>query len=615
MSRRVRIPVLCLLALGLVVGVVRADNPPSLTAGTASAALGGLPEDAREAWVPFAVDLPELLGRATPLVPMLDGAFGASLLFLHEPGDAVVPAVTRDGLPLGVGHLWADDPWTVALAGAVPARFGLGLDRWGGTAPALDLADAAYPEDGAVTDTYFTKGTDDAYLRRVSFRTPRAPWALRLDFDEHIDQYPEDESSHPLHESRRRSLRAALQRQLPTGDVVGLAYEKIRKHKSDLPLSADYEHQEIWIQRAAADWRGETALGTARLVVYSQSNDLEWKESSRDEAARKIETTREGARLELALPTDLRLALRAAAWRLRDDGFGTDDWAAGAVADGNRDGAASLGRPLHAAGLDGTVLAALRWDGEAGWSPAARVDLGAGVDRGWRLSLEHGGRAPRLDERLTALRLSGSGHTATMLPGRDLDWERLDRLTLALYAPLLGAEVELRGAARRQRDAIGWTALSGETTVGRWTNDVDLDAWTADLILRRALRVAGLMRVEAILSRRSWTRHEGTPVGLPPESSAVLNVFWERHMFREDGILEIGWVLEHRGEMDDPWLPVGDVRLPATTVQHLLIGFRLVGVDLGLELRNLGNNRDQVSAAAYRLGQTNRWRMQWTFRR
>ncbi len=616
MIRRTGIPLgLGLLLLGAVCGA-RAETPTSLEAGTGSARLIDLPEDARPVWVPYAVDLPDLLGRATPLVPVLDGAFGAALLFLHEPGDEAVPTVRRDGLRLGVGHRWADDPWTVNLAGAVATDLGFGLDRWGGTAPALDLADAPPPADGAVTDARFTKGTDDAYLRRVSFRTPQAPWTLRFDFDEHIDQFPEDGSDEGPHESRFRSARAALRRHLPGGDEVGVVYEKIRKHKTELPM-LDADHQEIWCQRTAMDWRGDTRLGRARVMAAATSSDLEW--DIPDVYTRKIETTREEARFELEpVAGGPAIALRAGAWRLRDDGDGTEAWAgddAGPVAGGDRDAAASLVWSLDWAGLDVTPLAALRWDGQAGWSPAARVDLDGGGPVAWRLSLQHGGRAPRLDERLTAVRLAGDSHEAVLLPGEDLGWERLDRIALGARTTLLGAELELRGAARRQRDGLGWTPLSGETVVGRWTNTVDLDAWTLDLVLRRAARFWGLARVEAVLSRRGWDLKTGTPVGLPPESSAVLNVFWEKRWFREDGILEIGWVMERRGEMADPWLPGGDVVLPASTVYHLHLGFRLVGADLGLEMRNLGNSRDDVSAAAVRLGQTNRWRLQWTFRR
>lgn len=621
MTRRFGMRWVGLAAVLLGIGAAHAETPPSLEAGAASARLIDLPQDARPLWVPYAVDLPDLLGRATPLVPVLDGAFGASLLFLHEPGDEVVPTIRRDGLPLGVGHRWADDPWTVSLAGVVPVGFTLGLDRWGGTGPNLDLADAPPAPDGAITDARFTKGTDDAYLRRLSFRSPLAPWTLRFDFDELIDQFPEDGTNEGPHESRFRSARAALRRHLPGGDEVGLVYEKIRKYKNELPLLAA-DHQEIWSQRTAVDWQGGTALGAARLGVYTTSTDLEWTTfglGSAPDVIRKLETTREGVRADLDTgPGGPAIALRAGGWRHRDDALGTEEWAgdaAGPVTDGNRDAAASLDWPTRWVGLDVATLTALRWDGEAGWSPAARVDVGAGEATGWRLSVQHGGRAPRLDERLTAVQLSGGGETAVLLPSRDLDWERLDRLAVSAHAPLPGAEIELRGTVRRQRDGIGWTALTGETDIGRWTNDLDLDGWTLDLVLRRAGRLWGLARVEAILSRRGWDLISGTPVGLPPESSAVMNVFWERRFFREDGILEFGYVLEHHGEMDDPWLPGGRVRLPAATVHHLHLGFRLVGADLGFEVRNLGNSRDRVSAAAFRPGQTNRWRLQWTFRR
>ena len=66
--------------------------------------------------------------------------------------------------------------------------------------------------------------------------------------------------------------------------------------------------------------------------------------------------------------------------------------------------------------------------------------------------------------------------------------------------------------------------------------------------------------------------------------------------------------------MSDPWLPGDDITLPAVTLHHVTIGFRLVGVDLGYELRNLTNQRVPISAGSYSLGQSNRWRLHWTFR-
>ena len=581
--------------------------------GEASAAMVRMPAEAQPVWIPFSMDVIDLLGRSTPLVPMLDGAFGAALLFLHEPGDDPLPSFSRNGIPLGTGHRWTDDPWAVSLSGIDAQGLSLGLDRWGGVVPSVTLIDVPPDVDGATTDTRFTKGTDDSYLRRISFRTPRAPWTLRLDFDELIDQFPEEGAAlGEIHEAKFRSTRAAVRRVLPDGAEVGLSYEKVRKHKTDLPVN-DASHQEIWSQRTALDWRGNSRLGVVRAAVFVNGTDVEWAYQ------RKIDVVREGARIELARPGGGPLfSASAGAWRLHDDGDGTEDWAgddAGSVSGGQSDATVSALWPQRIGPFHAEALAVTRWQSRAGWSPAARVDLSSGASRRLHVTLQHGGRAPRSDELFTAVRVVGVGITRVLLPERDLGWESLDRVAVEASADVLGNVLEIGGSARRLRDGIGWSPLVGETSVGRWTNDLDLDGWTVDLKLRRSGRLAGIARVEAILSRRGYDILSGTPVALPPEQSAVLNAFWEKHMFHEDGILELGYVLEHRGEMGDPWLPGDDVRLPAVTLHHLLIGFRLVGVDLGFEFRNLTNQRVQVSSGAFSPGQVNRWRMQWTFRR
>jgi len=604
-------PMWAVALLGLFVSAAISDEIGEV--GTDSAAMITVSAEAEPIWVPFSVDVVDMLNRATPLVPVQDGALGASLLFLHEPGDDPVPTFARNGLPLGTGHRWTDDPWTVSLAGATLTGFGFGLDRWGGTTPAVSLADVPPDTDGATTDTRFTKGTDDAYLRRISFRTPRAPWALRFDFDELIDQFPEEGAAPgDKHESKFRSSRSSIRRHLADGSEMGLTYEAVRKHKSVLPVYVA-EHQEIWSQRTALDWRGDMRLGTVKAAVFVNGTDVEW------DRTRKVDVVREGAQIELARPDGgPTLSARVMAWRLHDDGEGTEDWAgddAGPSTGGSRDASLSALWPVRWGPLRAQTLAVTRWHGQAGWSPAARVDLAYGENRRWRLTLQHGGRAPRSDELLTAVRVAGGGQEAIMLPEPELGWEYLDRAALNWRTSVLGTVLELGGSARRLRDGIGWTRLPGETTIGRWTNTLDLDGWTMDLKLRRAGRFAGLARVEAILSRRGYDILSGTPVALPPEQSAVLNVFWEKRVYHEDGIFELGYVLEHRAEMGDPWHPGDDVRLPAVTLHHLLIGFRLVGVDLGFEFRNLTNQRVLVSAGSYLSGQTNRWRMQWTFRR
>ncbi len=612
MKRGVAFRVRRSLALGLFLALALPAVAEPLDAGRASAALLAVPEDAAGPWLPFHVDVADLLGRADPLVPLVDGAFGAALLFVDEAGDDPLPAFRRDGLPLGTGHRWTDDPWAVSLAGLEFTGVTRGPDRWGENVPAVDLSSAAPPTDAAVADTRFTKGTDDAYLRRISFRTPVAPWALRFDFDELIDQLSEDPGVvESPHEAKFRSARVSLARHLADGSRLAFDHERVRKHKTLLPVHLA-DHQELWVQRNSLAWRGDTRHGTLRAAAFVTGADVEW------DGERKLEASREGVQAELGGRGDgLELAAQVLAWRLADDGEGTEDWAgddAGPVGAGGQSAALTAARPLAAGGLSVRPAAILRWHRQAGWSPAARVDLSLAGSGNARLTLQHGGRAPRSDELFTAARVAGGGRTYALLPDADLGWETLQRAALSWRAPLLGNELVLDGSVRRQRDGIGWRTLAGETDRGRWANEVELDAWNLNLRLRRAGRLAGWLRVEGLLSLRGHDVKAGTSTALPPERSAVLNVFWEKHWFHDDGILELGYVLEHRGEMGDPWLPGEDVLLPATTLHHVIVGFRLVGVDLGYEVRNLTNQRVPVSAGSLSPGQSNRWRMHWTFR-
>jgi hypothetical protein len=107
----------------------------------------------------------------------------------------------------------------------------------------------------------------------------------------------------------------------------------------------------------------------------------------------------------------------------------------------------------------------------------------------------------------------------------------------------------------------------------------------------------------------------GVARGEPPARAASLAVDWEHSSFHGDGVWHLGWRLERTGVYADPWLPVAGYLLPARALQHLLLGFRLVGVDLQLELRNLTDDRQYVSAGALAEGREARWRLGWTFTR
>jgi hypothetical protein len=455
---------------------------------------------------------------------------------------------------------------------------------------------------GPVLDSAFYKGDRDTYLRRLSFRTPHAPWEYGLHFGEIIDQLPEDRTAAGQHESKRRSLRTALRRRVGPDRTLDVEYEHIRKHKTELPL-ATATRQEHYGDRMALAWTD----GDVRVAARVQGADVVRVTGT---AQRKLEVGREELRVETAATAVRpRLELRVATWRLDDTGAGA--WAAAdsgrVVADG-QDARLLLVRPWRLGAFAATARLGAGWHARAGWSPVAGLALSRGS---WRFDIERDGRAPRLDELYTAEQLVGD-RIWTLLPEADLGWERRLQATAGWSADLLGWRLDLTGTWRRVEDGVGWRALPGETAVGRRTGDVSLDGWATDLAFARRVRLGGLLRLEGRATLRGVDVKTGTPLALPPERSAALNLFWERHMFREDGILEIGYVLEHRGAGDDPWLPAPAGELPARTLHHLIVDFRLVGAEIGLELRNLTGVRDPVSARSLEPGQEKRWRLGWT---
>ncbi len=91
-------------------------------------------------------------------------------------------------------------------------------------------------------------------------------------------------------------------------------------------------------------------------------------------------------------------------------------------------------------------------------------------------------------------------------------------------------------------------------------------------------------------------------VFLPPERSMSAAAWWEHTSFSGDGIWELGWQTEYRGAMSDPWLPENVVLLPAATLHHATVMFRLVGVDLGVTLRNVTDSQVRLSSGAMTRG-------------
>ncbi len=585
---------------------------------TADAAGGA----ARPLWRPFTANLAEWMPTATLWTPVADGGFGSRLMLLNEPGTAYGPLYLRDGLPVGTGHRWADDPRTVAITGRRPIVLGYGGDGWGGTGGALELAPAETDSTIAVADTRFFKGDHETYLRSVAFRTPRAPWRVRFEFEELLDQQgydfrvpgdPRSFSASSLGESRFRSSRIMLRRALPDGATLDLAYGSVRKHKTGIPADS-LMHEEIWSDDASLTWRDRTALGSVRASLFFTGADVE-----RD-GGRKVETLREGALLEIGDSgrRGRRLTMQFTGWRLDDDLDGVGDPADGveSIGDNGQTAAVILAAPLGLGGWNLDASAEYRWDSFAGARPGASLDLRRTVAGGlFDLRAEFGGRAPRSDELLTIDRRSAPDATYLLMPNRDLEWERSARVSCGYDRRMLGFDCGVSASYRDLADGIGWRREAPDSDSGRWQNDVEMTGWTASAHLARRMRFAGILRVETRLVRRGFDVAAGAPMGLPPERSATAAVFWERHMFHEDGIAEIGYRLETRGEMNDPWLPAAAGELSSMTRHDLLLGFRLLGADLGIELRNLTDERVQVSSGALCDGREFRWRLDWSFDR
>ena len=573
-----------------------------------------------ELWNPFIAHISEVLPRSFDWVVVQDGGFGARMLILHEPGASGNPIFLRDGIPLGTGHRWTDDPWIVSITGRSLETGGYGNDGWAGDNGAVLLNPAESDTSVAVVETRFFKGNHETYLRSISVRTPKAPWRFRLDFEELVDQkgydyrVPDDPrilTANRLGESKYRSSRAALTRSLADGRMLELAYERIRKHKTGIPVDS-LIHEEIWADNAALTWRDRTPLGSVRTSLFLSGSDVERSDG------RKLESLREGTLVEIEGDSGRRIRARFDGWNVSDNCAGVTDWYSNAAAVDAKGQSAgfTLSAPAGFAGWRARGDIEGRWESRSGADPAGSVKLTRGLVGGeLAVVAAVGGRAPRSDELLTPDRHGSPERTFVLLPNPDLDWESTTRFSGSWSRDLLGFATALSGSYRLLRDGIGWRVDLADPDRGRWENDVELDGWTMTLRLRRAWRMAGYASIDAHITRRGSDIAAGNPVGLPPDESAALRFLWEKHLFHEDGIFEIGYGLEYRGAMDDPWLPQTATELAAITRHDLTLGFRMVGTDLGLEFRNLTDESFRLSSGAMSDGREMRWRLEWSFSR
>ncbi len=580
----------------------------------------------RPLWEPFYSSLREDLARRSQWLAVADGGFGARVFLAGEPGTSFFPTVLRDGLPVLVGHRFLDDVESVPITGTRLGATTFGLDGWGGTDGVVRRNEADLRPDAAFTDTRWHAGSQQDLFRSVHLLTAVAPWRVGLDIEEHLNDEAYDfrtpgetrysgladaEVAGFPGRAKFRSGRGVLRRYLDLQTSLTVSVEDVRKLKNALP-AFDATEQDLWRHTFAVDWR-EPGL---RAAAYTIDEAVDWNRpasSGNPPPARKLEGGREGILLTLG---DGLLRFTAERWTLADTGADTS-WApddAGPVDGSGASTNLGAARAWTVGPARLAATAAARWDDGAGWAPEAAVHV-ASADSlpWWTVSLERGGRAPRSDERLTAWRFAAPERIDTVvLPGHGLARERTWRGVAALQRRVAGLDVALSAAYRRLEDGIGWRAQDG-TRTGRWANGLDLRSHTIRAGLSREGRFLGWVRVQADAAWRGWTRDGDVRIALPPRQDWQVGVLWENHFFDEDGILQVGWFLDHRGEMDDPWYLARRIVLPATTQQDLVLGFRLVGTNLGIALLNLTDQRVLTSAGSLTDGRQMRWRLHWTF--
>jgi hypothetical protein len=634
-----------------------AATPATATSTAAAPAPTGPHGWRRALWNPFDPTYLAWAERRSPWLAYADGGTGAQARLVGEAGTSAMPLVVRDGVPLGTGHVLADDVWLVGIEGSVITASGLGADGWGGTGGLVTLTARDDEPARAISSYRGIKGRHESYYRGVDFLTPRADWRLRFDFEESLDNegYNHTTLADDAFADRRvdqfagqgkvRQNRTLVSRAFPDGSELSVEVGAGRRTRDDLP-SLGAGSLESWDRTAAVRMRWLRGAWDLRPVVYWVERDVAWAPRPEGLGAaldmRLLETGRQGVRLDVRRRTasadtaaaDSTLAhapvrsnegtmpllsLSAQGWTLRDTGT-TAAWAAGdtlSVAGRGDELRAALGWDGRLGGARALAQAGALWSRAQGAGPDAAFSLAEAADvPRWQLGLEWGGRAPRSDELLTPLRQVVAGASRALLPNGDLDREQTLRATLVTSIRLSGLDLAVGASGRRLRGGIAWRAdpldEAPDPATGRWANDLDLTAWRLDARLARAGRFMGWARLSA---EGTWQGFDVTSgqTALPPGQWQRLRVDWENHLFQEDGILQVSLLTTRRAEAADPWDVTGQWQLPARINHDLLLGFRLTGAHLTLGIRNLAGTRQQLASGALSPGQELDMRLEWGF--
>jgi len=589
----------------------------------------------RPLWQPFARTAVEWLQWRSGFMPLVDGGLGASAVLLGEAGTSWSPLFVRDGIPLGTGHILTDDPWLLSTAGLSAERISFGQDGFGGTGGLVRTQTVDNQPDQAVSGYRGAKGPHQSYFRSIYLLTPKTAWRAGFEFEESLDiegynftTLPDadfaaaSENGFPGH-SRVRQSRARLFRDLDPDNSFVLEYGTGRLTKDSLPVYGA-DHLELWDSSLATTMRSRWGRWQMDTHLYWRNRDAIW--GSRSVAAtvgvdrRHLDVGREGLSWSLGSPgvkrdANSRLELQVAHWNL-DDTLTSEAWLSGFT--GAKRGGAET---VHLAASGGRRdYGAIAWTGRLGadWHSlaGAQPELGLQVgSRGdgpwWNLDFTYGGRAPRSDELLTPFRRDVAGRRLVLWPNPDLNREKTSRLGLLLRKSVFGFDVALDGSVIRLSQGIAWQQEPGSPDVGYWGNVLEMDSARISGRLARQGRFLGWGRLAVEGTWQQSDERSGRASFLPPERLVRTQMMWENHFFEEDGVLQIALFSTLRSTMADPWDVSRDAQLPSLLTHDLMVGFRLVGADISLAIRNLTGERSVLTSGARRPGQEIDLRLRW----
>ncbi len=681
---------------------VQAPAPP--------ARVEGPPEWRRGLWHPFSASLLDLLAWHGDFVPVADGGLGSAAMILGEFSTAAYPLVMRRGLPLGTGHVLADDPGLVPLAGMRPDTMSFGLDPWGGTGGWIQLARRDQAPQDAFTSYEGTKGRHETYGRKLQLLTPQAPWRLGFEYQENLDKegynfsdlpgevfdpIPDDEY-YPGH-ARLRQSHVRLSRTLTDQARLDIDYDYARKTK-DLVPALDADHQEVWSDGVSVDMHGGSRRVGVRTAVFWRNRDVRMDQytAGSDTASRMLSTGRQGLLLEVTLgrrnvaansaPADLpvsgveddsltaavpdsgeaaaaadssaassvdslestsadstaaapadstvpgtsverpdtsggsmlpvQLSMSVENWTLDDTGPDTLGLGheAGPVHMDGQQAVVTVGSGLRVFGLQMTGRAGGLWTDRLGWDQLASARLrGHGGPVRWGLYYEAGGRAPRSDELGTVLRHGVADRVLILEPNSGLKREKTRRWGLRLASRLVGMDLAAEGVSGSVEDGITWVPSAPGSESGRLANGVAMDYTRLTAAVGHQGRFLGWGRIRYEGTWQDFSSTGLQPAFMPPDTYTRLTVMWENHLFAEDAVLEVALFRTHVGAMSDPWDVTGSYGIPARTLTDLVVGFRLVGADLSLALRNLTGERYRLTGNAWGPGRETVMRLSWNF--